>query len=190
MVAAVLLGMAIAPVSGLRPFFFQIYSTVADRYAYVALLAPALAGAALLAGRTQRALYMAAAAALLGLALLSYRQTTVWTDTFSWTSYIIEHQPTSTIAHSARASLLHVYGRNAEALDEVDIALRYAPGRARYEHIRAEILMDLDRPADAAAAVLGLIERSPAYRDAYGLLVDAAEKAGNPALAIAAWTTC
>ncbi len=179
-----LLGLAIAPVSGIRPFFFQIHSTVADRYAYLAMLAPALSVAALLASQGRRPIYLFTGAALLALALLANRQTRVWSDTFVWTDYVIGRQPTSTIAHSARASLLHVYGRNTEALNEIDMALQYAAGNAKYGHIRAEILMDLGRPGDALREVTGLIERTPAYQDAYGLLVDAAEKAGQPAIAL------
>ncbi len=45
---------ALLPVSGLVPFVFQYYSTVADRYAYVALLGPALAVAWLLTGDGRR----------------------------------------------------------------------------------------------------------------------------------------
>lgn len=183
-VVAGLLGLSIAPVSGIRPFFFQIYSTVADRYAYLAMLAPATALAALLASRIRRPVLMLTVAALLALALLANRQTRVWADTFTWTDYVISHQPTSTIAHCTRANLLHVYGRNSEALDEIDVALRYAAGNAKYHHIRAEILMDLGRPGDALREITSLIEQTPAYQGAYGLLVDVAEKTGRLDIAL------
>ena len=183
-VVAGLLGLSIAPVIGIRPFFFQIYSTVADRYAYFAMLAPATAIAALLASRIRRPVLMLIVSALLALAFLANRQTRVWADTFTWTDYIIHHRPTSTIAHSTRANLLHVYGRNTEALDEIDLALRYGTGSARYRHIRAEILMDLGRPGDALREIISLTERTPAYQDAYGLLVDAAEKTGRLDIAL------
>lgn len=188
-IVAALLGVAIAPVSGIRPFFFQIYSTVADRYVYLAMLAPATAVAVLLASRIQRPVFLLAGAALLALALLANRQTRVWADTFVWTDYIISQQPTSAIAHGTRANLLHVYGRNTEALDEVDLALRYAAGNTRYRHIRAEILMDLGRPSDALQETLSLIEHTASYEDAYGLLVDAAEKTERLGVALDTLTT-
>ncbi len=47
---------AVLPVSGLTPFAHQLYSTVADRYLYLALLGPALAVASLLAAGTRQSM--------------------------------------------------------------------------------------------------------------------------------------
>jgi Flp pilus assembly protein TadD len=71
------------PVLGFVPFLYQNQSTVADRYAYLAMLGPAVALAGWLAqacsvGRGHR---LAAATGLACLAALSWQQTGVWRNT-------------------------------------------------------------------------------------------------------------
>ncbi len=72
------------PVLGLVPFVYQNISTVADRYAYLAMLGPALAVARLLDSRpADRRWPRLAVAAVVALAwaTMSFRQAMVWRDT-------------------------------------------------------------------------------------------------------------
>ena len=90
MLHAVRLPVAIAlagllPVLGFVPFLYQNLSTVADRYAYLAMLGPALAAARLLdacpADRRWRSLVAAGATVLaLSWAAMSFRQAMSWRD--------------------------------------------------------------------------------------------------------------
>ena len=93
---------ALAPVLGLIPFQFQDYSTVADRYAYLALLGPAWCAAWLADNRIRARAAMnrddvsaehkssrvpiaavIGSAVLLLLAVLSFRQQRTWRDDFT-----------------------------------------------------------------------------------------------------------
>ena len=80
---------AIAPVSGLLPFGFQGMSTVADRYAYVAMLAPALVLAWALSRGAPRAAWVAVGAVIAGLSAFSFWQASLWHDDGTLFSYTL-----------------------------------------------------------------------------------------------------
>jgi Tfp pilus assembly protein PilF len=71
---------ALAPVSGLLSFGFQGMSTVADRYLYLGMLAPALLLAWGLSRGAPRAAWVTAGAVIAGLAAFSFWQTSLWHD--------------------------------------------------------------------------------------------------------------
>jgi tetratricopeptide (TPR) repeat protein len=71
----------VGPVLGLVPFAFQRYSTVADRYVYLAMLGPALALAAFLVmGQRRRWKITVTAVVLCILGAKTFAQTLVWHD--------------------------------------------------------------------------------------------------------------
>lgn len=89
----------ILPVSGLMPFIFQRYSTVADRYAYLAMLGVALAVAAMSRNLAWRK-WIAPVAIVVGLLMvLSIRQTLVWRDTLTLFTHAIQINPNSLAAN-------------------------------------------------------------------------------------------
>jgi len=71
---------ALAPVSGLLPFGFQGMSTVADRYMYLGMLAPALLLAWALSRGAPRVAWAAVGTVIAGLAAFSFWQTSLWHD--------------------------------------------------------------------------------------------------------------
>jgi tetratricopeptide (TPR) repeat protein len=89
---------ALLPVSGLKPFIFQTYSDVADRYVYLAMLGPALAVAASLDKVDPRKWGLLAGAVAAVLIVLSVRQTAVWHDTVSLFDHTLEVNPVSRAA--------------------------------------------------------------------------------------------
>jgi tetratricopeptide (TPR) repeat protein len=87
------------PVLGLVPFHYQEYSTVADRYVYLPMLAVAAAVAWLVAVR--RAVVYAVVALVIVAAILSNRQTGVWRDTDALFAHTLAINPNSIAAHNA-----------------------------------------------------------------------------------------
>jgi len=89
---------ALLPVLGFVPFAYQSQSTVADRYAYVAL-----AGAALYVGLLVRSYGTPARVIVLGLALCcglaSFTQAATWRDTQTLFGRVLEFNPGSFPAH-------------------------------------------------------------------------------------------
>jgi tetratricopeptide (TPR) repeat protein len=73
------------PVSGIVPFIYQVFSSVADRYAYLALIGPAIAAAFMIkelsAPRLMRATYVVASIVLILLALRTSSQIATWRNT-------------------------------------------------------------------------------------------------------------
>lgn len=86
------------PVLGLVPFAFQRFSTVADRYAYLAILGPAIVVAALAARARSRATHVTIAALLTLAALTSAGQSRHWRSNAALFTHALAVNPTSTVA--------------------------------------------------------------------------------------------
>ncbi|HVE14740.1 MAG TPA: hypothetical protein VNI01_15195 [Elusimicrobiota bacterium] len=164
---AALFAAALLPNSGLLPFQNQIASTVADRYAYLAILGASWTLAHLL--RRARAPGAAAAAlAIAACALLSRRQLRYWRDTEALARRVVEANPESVTFQTAMGSVEWVQGRTGPARARYAQALRlrptYYPARerlglldlaeGRLEDARREFRACLGspNPADAAMA--------------------------------------
>lgn len=167
------------PVLGFMPFVFQGISTVADRYAYLSLLGPAVAvgHAADAAGRTRAARRFVIAAGLLVCAILAARQVTTWRDSTTLFTRALEVNPASFIARRGLAGELARQGRHDEALAQLDGAIgleaRFAvPELSRYP--RALSLHRLGRTAEAAPEyrrALDVEQDNPRLRNDYGILL-------------------
>jgi protein O-mannosyl-transferase len=86
---------ALLPTLGLVPFDFQSYSTVADHYLYIPMLAPAMLLAAALAHRNGRVPAIVAVVILCLLGIQTFRQVWHWRDSSSLFSHAVEVNPTS-----------------------------------------------------------------------------------------------
>ena len=118
------------PVLGLISFDFQRYSTVADRYVYLAMLGPALA---LAWGLTlpKKKLAAICGAIVLGLfLLLSARQIPHWHDTVKFFKHALQVNPNSFLAHNNLGFVLAEQGQDAEAINYFIEALRLEPESA------------------------------------------------------------
>lgn len=170
---------AIAPVSGLVPFHFQDISTVADRYAYLALLGPAIALAALVARRKEAFVAATAGAIVAGLGGLAFVQAGYWRDTEALFRRTLEANPKSVVA------LVNLGVAEGARGDVEEAARRY----------RAAIEIDPDHPVargnlgaqllvqgqlEEAVLVLGeTVRRSPDYPFARQNLAIALVKLGR-----------
>jgi Flp pilus assembly protein TadD len=97
--SALVFAVALLPVLGLVPFDFQIYSTVADHYVYLAMLGPALALAWLIAKFQRTSLVIPATALLAGLGIMSFRQSRTWRDTRTALGHTLDVNPKSWMSH-------------------------------------------------------------------------------------------
>jgi Flp pilus assembly protein TadD len=115
--------LALAPALGLTTFDYQRYSTVADRYAYFALAAPAMLVAAGLSrlrfsSRRWSALaHIAAGALLIGFAVSSNLSTHNWHDTDRFYAFAAERNPDSVVVHLHAVRVLEAQGRAADGID-------------------------------------------------------------------------
>jgi Tfp pilus assembly protein PilF len=111
---------ALLPVLGFVPFHFQRFSTVADHYLYLVLLAPALVAAVFLERHPTRILQFIAVAVLLALSVRSFMQIGTWRDT----GRLFEH----TLAVNDRSYLAHsnLSGWILQTKQRPDIALEHS----------------------------------------------------------------
>ncbi len=139
--SAVVLLAAVLPVSGLIPFNFQQYSTVADRYLYMGLLGPAIALAWLLA-HVKRGKIAAGMCLLLlcGLGFRSMRQILTWNSSFALYENAVAVNPRSWVSHHNYADALDEKGDSNGAIIHLNEALRLRPGYALARTSMARIL--------------------------------------------------
>ena len=158
---------SLAPVLGLASFAFQHYSTVADRYVYLAMLAPALALGWWHSRLRSRSATLAALALLSLLAALSFQQVGYWRDNESLFGRTLRLNPASDAAHANWALLQITRGEYADALEHVEEGIRLNPRGAPLGSYlnRGRALQGLGRFDEAVAAYQEAIARYP-YSDA------------------------
>ncbi len=132
--AAAIFVAGVLPVSGLVAFEHQAYSTVADRYVYLAMLGPALALSQLMVdhGRDIASGFLCAAL-LVCFSLRSANQAVFWHDSFALFDRTLKVNPRSASAENNLCYALAEVGRNQEAAPHCEAALRLKPdyGTAR-----------------------------------------------------------
>ncbi len=115
----------ILPVLGLVPFYFQVFSTVADRYLYLSLLSPALVFGRLLPPRFWGRL--AGCAVLVVFSLLSFEQAGKWRDSLTLFEHTLKVNPGSLLAHNNLGAILEEKGRYDEAYKHYASSVKLAP---------------------------------------------------------------
>lgn len=146
-IASLMFFAALLPVMGFIPFEFQNVSTVADRYAYLALLGPAVALAFLVDRHQGFVLNIAVVALLLTFAVGSFRQVGVWrNDEALFTRAVLMHPD----SHSGLVNLslvrLNQASGDASQLKQVELLLNHALEVAPTAKVQVE---DLSRIAMA-----------------------------------------
>jgi len=132
--------LGLLPVSGLVPFEFQAYSTVADRYAYFILLGPALAFAGVLMLLSARPAWVTGAVVIAALAFLSARQVPVWSNTTTLFTQALRVNPRSPMAYVKMGAEMWNTGQFDAAVADYRMAVdSSAPGGP----VRCQALVDL-----------------------------------------------
>ncbi len=115
----------LAPVSGIVKFDFQVFSTVADRYAYLAMLGPALLLTAAMARWPKPGVAVGVGLALAAYGARAYAATRAWRDSGALFAAALEVNPTSLAANNASGQML----AKAGDFDGAFAAYRRALGR-------------------------------------------------------------
>jgi len=119
------------PVVGLIPFAFQNYSTVADRYVYLAMLGPALIAAAALAKAIEHGLtkpaFSVATIIIAVLVVLTTYQVRYWDNSATLFAHAIKINPNSYGLRTNYGISLDDRGRPADAVIQYQAAIQLAP---------------------------------------------------------------
>lgn len=164
---ALIFAAAPLPVLGLVPFHYQRFSTVADRYAYVAMLGPSLALAFALASlsakRPRLPIWIPAicAALFIALGVLSARQAQSWRDTGTLFSRVLQVDPSSDVAYCDLASDALATGRIAEAETLARHAYSLKPDRTNNGLTLAAALEAQGRHNEAAGYYRDVLRLDP-----------------------------
>ncbi|MEI7865140.1 MAG: tetratricopeptide repeat protein [Chthoniobacterales bacterium] len=176
---------ALLPTLGLVPFNFQLVSTVADRYAYFALLGPALA-LSLAVLQSGRAWAPAAATVLVaGLAFLTVERLPLWSEDLKLFADTLKANPQSWKAKHNYASALDDRGRTAEAEPLMREVIASRPDSSEAYNDLGVILWKLGRKTEAAETMENSLEVRPTAGTA-GNLATMQAQLGNQAGQIAA----
>lgn len=119
---------ALAPTLGLIPFGFQEFSTVADRYAYLAMLGPALALAWVCSRWPKNGVYVAVGVFLLFCGWMSNMMTTVWQNQATVFQHTLRVNPGSVVGNMAIGNLLVGEDKLPEAIEAFRVGLKTDPG--------------------------------------------------------------
>jgi tetratricopeptide (TPR) repeat protein len=173
------------PVLGLVPFDFQNYSTVADRYVYLAMIGPAIVMTGLLRPLFARDLKMIVAAFMLVLlAVISFVQAGVWTSDGRLFRQALAVNPNSIAANQTLGFLAAQAAEQSDgdpqrqnqlialALDHDGRALAVSPAKAEVHFNRGNLLLQTGHPAQAAAdyaAAAGQLEDESRLQNNWGI---------------------
>jgi tetratricopeptide (TPR) repeat protein len=176
------------PVLGLIPFTFQTYSTVADRYLYLALLGPALALAALLNAFPSR---LARSLCVIGLALCAWRsvvQVQYWADSATLFRHALAVNPHSWTALDRLGEDQDSQGKSQEAIAFYRRALAIAPEQPFLQNNLGKTLTDIGDYPDALVLLRESTQRMPDVAQAHYNFGRALELAGQFGEAIPQFT--
>ena len=139
----------------------------ADRYTYLACLPFAALAAAAVYRAPARPARAIAAAVLVALGVLTYRQSLTWHDTRTLWEHVLALDPTNWIAYTNRGVARQAAGDVDGALADYETALRWNPGYAEARNDRG-IVRYLRGDVDGALADYDAALRvRPEYADAY-----------------------
>ncbi len=142
---------AAAPTLGLVPHGYQVFSNVADRFLYLALLGPALAFAGL-AFAVPRRFRAALALPVLAWAVLAFIQRGYWADNLSLFRHALRVNDRSYMSHYNLGITLSDGAGSEEAIEHYRTAVRIKPDYARAYNNLGALLAVKGRQEEAIAA--------------------------------------
>ncbi len=163
LLALALFTAGLLPVLGLARFDYQAISTVADRYAYLALLGPAFALAVFASSRKSPRTALVAAGVVLASGAITFLDVPRWKDTETLFARTLEVNPRSHIAWVQLGSLDERAGKLDDALAKYRRALEITPGYPVAAGNVGRILCAKGDFDGAVAILRETVQRDPDY---------------------------
>jgi tetratricopeptide (TPR) repeat protein len=187
---ALLFGAFLLPTLGLVSFAYQSYSTVADRYAYLALVGVGLMVAdAVDHARLPKIAMPGAAIVFIALAALTFQQSRHWLTSAELLHHTIDVNPAAAFAYNNLGDTALANGDFATALADYQACVAHDPMRAKAHINLAEVYTALDRPAEAERAIAEAEQAPDKTPDDYSNLGIVLMKMNQPARALPALAT-
>jgi tetratricopeptide (TPR) repeat protein len=178
------------PTLGLAPFAYQAYSTVADRYAYLALIGVGLMVAdAVERARPRMIAARLAATACAALALLSFTQSRYWLASSALLRHAIDVNPAAAFAYNNLGDAELANGELGAALADYRACIEHDPTLVKAHINLAEVYTALDQPAEAERALAQVDEAPGMTSDDLSNLGIVLMKMNHPARALQALAT-
>lgn len=171
---------ALLPVLGFIPFMFQTISTVADRYLYLAMLAPALLFSRYLCRHGDQRTVTMATILLMLLALRSADQLRYWHDSMTFNLQAVKINPESYLAYNNLGVAHKERHQIPEALKAFKLAIANAPGHTPAYANLGNIYAETGFPEEAKACYLKDLELKPGSARVNLMLGVLAGKNGKP----------
>jgi tetratricopeptide (TPR) repeat protein len=156
-----ILVLALLPVLGLIPFEFQAYSTVADRYIYLAMLGPAIAIAGIFSQKRAPWIWIIAILACAIAIILSFRQSRTWHDGMTLSNQALIANPRSWASQGYIAALDLEANQPHEAIAHAQLAVQMNPNYAKALDTLGQAYAKINQSDQAAAAYRHAVEISP-----------------------------
>ena len=175
------------PTSGLVPFAYQSYSTVADRYVYLALIGAGLV-VSTAADRVKSPKTVVAGAVVLFTALgaLSFAQSRYWLTTADLLRHTIALNPAAGFAYNNLGDMELGNGDLQAALADYRACVEHDPTRVKAYLNLADVYTTLNQPADAERALAQVARTSEMTGDDLSNLGIVLMKMNQPARALEA----
>jgi tetratricopeptide (TPR) repeat protein len=189
----VVFALGAATTIGLISYDYQLYSTVADRYAYLSVFGVALVVARLTrarppatrqgraAPRRKGVATAAVAVVLVVCAILSIVQCTLWANSDTLFKYTLQYNPDSLIAYRSFAFLASRHGTWNDVLAVANEGLAHRPGDPVLLQYVGNAALGQNRVDDAIAAFTAATKNDPRGADKLLGLGFALDKAGRTA---------
>ena len=171
---------ALLPTLGLIPFNFQMVSTVADRYAYLALIGPALALSLIVVRSPALPATVLVVLTVIALLFCTVQRLPLWSEDVKLFAATLKVNPQSWKAMHNYASALDDRGRTAEAAERMQEVIAQRPDSAEAYNDLAVMAWKLGRRPEAVALMRRSVMLRPTPGSARNLAV-MEEEIGNPA---------
>jgi tetratricopeptide (TPR) repeat protein len=175
------------PTSGLVPFAYQAYSTVADRYAYLPLIGIGLIAAdAAQHANARRIVTRGGAAAIVVLALLTFSQSGHWLTSSDFLRHTIDVNPAAGFAYNNLGDIELANGDLAAARAHLEEGVQRDPTHVKAYINLAEVYTASNQPAEAQRAIDQAMKAPNRTSDDLSNLGIALMKMNQPARALQA----
>jgi len=167
---------ALSPVLGLVPFTFQEVSLVADRFAYLAMLGPALVLGMATRRLSSKWIACLAVGLTLVLGVLSVRQTLVWRNDFTLSGHARQVNRRSIFAATTLAQQMMHRGEREEAFHLCQETAQLNPNSARAQINLAQVHTFYGNSDAAFVALRNALTLHPTSSLAHRMLAEWLEK--------------